>query len=585
MEIRIAQLAYNGNPMGPFEKSLLASSVDLVVAHPKYLGTIQATSPNTPQMIYSNVSNLYGGLLTDWLKYADKQGFSRELAFYHVSKATAWSGGSASSQPVNYFWGVYQNLAGSTLTGDVTTTSRGKTATTIKLGGAGSTTAIGYTDKFRELNVNVTTAAAAGWGGVWEYASAADANGKPTTWKSLTLLKDGTSGMKQSGQITFDPPADWATSTYASDRLFYVRFRTTTGTAAQSPVVKSFLGRDYVGANGAEAGTIPAYDHSADKNGDGYLSDAEYAVRKAGMDARFVYESRLFYPYYGQMRFVTNPSDTAVRRWAADFHVRVLNDNPLADGIFMDNATGKVPFPGVSVQEPTATFSTDSGALMAAVSRAIAPRWVLANTAGGGSNANNVAAGTVGAYEEFAIRAMQANWSEVGDLANLVAGRLNSGATYLVLDSAPGGALPTEGNRIQLATLAYYYLLADPKRTFLNFNGGEAPASPWTEHWSKAVTVDVGAPVGDMKTFATGADPSNAALTYRVFSRQYANGLVLYKPLSYATGASEGTTGANTATVHQLGGSYKVVNADGTLGPVVTSLSLKNGEGAVLIKA
>ena len=43
------------------------------------------------------------------------------------------------------------------------------------------------------------------------------------------------------------------------------------------------------------------------------------------MDARFVYESRLFYPYYGQMRFVTNPSAPAVRHWAADYHVRLLD--------------------------------------------------------------------------------------------------------------------------------------------------------------------------------------------------------------------------------------------------------------------
>jgi hypothetical protein len=390
--------------------------------------------------------------------------------------------------------------------------------------------------------------------------------------------------MKQSGQITFDPPADWTTATFGGDRLFYVRFRTTTGTATQSPTVKSILGRDYVGANGTDAGTIPAFDYSADKNGDGYLSDAEYAGRKTGMDARFVYESRLFYPYYGQMRFVTNPGGTDVRHWAADYHVRVLNANPLADGIFMDNATGKVPFPGVSVLEPTATFSTDSGALMAAVSRAIAPRWVLANTAGGGSNADNVAAGAVGAYEEFALRALEANWSEVGDLANLVAGRLNSGATYLVLDSTPGGGSPTDG-RTQLATLAYYYLLADPTRTFLDFFGGDNPASSWTNHWSAAVTVNVGAPTGDMKLFATGTDPSNAALTYQVLSRQYANGLVLYKPLSYATGVGEGTTASNTATTHQLGGSYRMVNADGTLGPVITSISLMNGQGAVLIKA
>src|SRR6185436_17008731 len=112
---------------------------------------------------------------------------------------------------------------------------------------------------------------------------------------------------------------------------------------------------------------IPPFDFAADADGDGYLNDAEYATREPGFDARFVYESRLFYPYYGQMRFVTNPASSAVRHWAADYHVRLLNASPLADGLFMDNAHGKLPFPGVSVLEPTGTFSEDSGALMNAV--------------------------------------------------------------------------------------------------------------------------------------------------------------------------------------------------------------------------
>src|SRR5207237_1121508 len=79
--IRIAELAYSGNPMGSFEQNLLKNSVDLVIPNVKYLGTIDAASPDTPQLIYSNVSNLYQGLLTDWLAYADRNGVSRELAF------------------------------------------------------------------------------------------------------------------------------------------------------------------------------------------------------------------------------------------------------------------------------------------------------------------------------------------------------------------------------------------------------------------------------------------------------------------------------------------------------------------------
>src|SRR5439155_25823008 len=57
--IRIAELAYTGNPMGTFEQQLLQSSVDLVIPNTQYLSTIQQYAPNTPQLIYGNVSNLY----------------------------------------------------------------------------------------------------------------------------------------------------------------------------------------------------------------------------------------------------------------------------------------------------------------------------------------------------------------------------------------------------------------------------------------------------------------------------------------------------------------------------------------------
>jgi hypothetical protein len=583
--IRIAQLAYSGNPFGAFEQNLLRTSVDLVVPNPRYLGTIQATSPNTPQLIYSNVSNLYGGLLTDWLAYADRNGVSRESAFYHVTRATGFSGASSESQPVNWFWGVHQTSTSGATT-DVTAAARGGRPTNVTLGAAGTTTAVGYTDRFRELNVSLARGAAAGWGGVWEYATAVNAQGAPTAWRTLTLLRDGTLGLRQSGQITFDPPADWVTAAVGTGpRLFTVRFRTTAGTAAQGPELRTLFGRDYVGANGAAAGTIPAFDAAADRDGDGYLNDAEYAGRRAGMDARFVYESRLFYPFYGQMRFVTNPNGTPVRRWAADYHTRLLNAQPLADGLFLDNAHGRLPFPGVPVLEPTAGYAADSGALVAALSRGIGNRWVLANTAGGGTTTgNDVAAGAGGAFEEFAVRPLQANWAEVGDLANLVGGRLASGTRYVVIDSSPAGGSPTDP-RTQVAALAYYYLLADPDRTFLMFFGGSNPSSSWTEHWSPAAAVNVGRPTGGMTVFATGADPANSALTYRVLAREYGNARVLYKPLSYATGRPEGTTANNTATTHALGGSYRAVNANGTLGPVVTSVTLRNGEGAVLVRA
>jgi hypothetical protein len=223
-----------------------------VVPNPRYLADIQAAAPDTPQLIYSNVSNLYQGLLTDWLQYADRTGASRERAFYHVTKPTAFQGSSPSSQPVTWFWGVYQsNGTGNPV--DVTSAARGGRLTNVQFGGAGTRTAIGFVEKFRELNVTLTRGASSGWAGVWEYATAVDAAGNPTAWKTLTLNSDATAGLTTSGRITFDPPKDWVPSslTPGGPRLFAVRLQVTAGTAATGPELRTVFGRDYVNANGA----------------------------------------------------------------------------------------------------------------------------------------------------------------------------------------------------------------------------------------------------------------------------------------------------------------------------------------------
>ncbi|HEV3292307.1 MAG TPA: hypothetical protein VG123_25315, partial [Streptosporangiaceae bacterium] len=107
--IRIAQLAYSGTPLGWFEDQLLRNSVDLVITDtPALTQHINQVAPGTPQLAYINFTSLYGSLLNDWLTWADAHGVSREAAFLHVTRATAFSGDSPSSQPVTWFWAVYQ---------------------------------------------------------------------------------------------------------------------------------------------------------------------------------------------------------------------------------------------------------------------------------------------------------------------------------------------------------------------------------------------------------------------------------------------------------------------------------------------
>jgi hypothetical protein len=578
--IRVALLAYSGNPMGAFEDRLLRESVDLVVANGAYLKHLHAVAPDTPALLYTNTSNLYLDLLTDWLTYADAHGLDRDGAFYHAARPVPFRGDSPSSQPVTWFWGVYR---GGRSPHDLTSAVRGKGGT-VRFPPGGEALYAGYPERFREINVRVTSPAGDGWAATLEYARAVDDDGRPAAWAALPA-RDETERFGRSGQLVFDPPADWKpASVGGSARLYYVRFRTVrTGTA---PVVSALLGRDYVGANGTTAGTIPVFDEQADANGDGYLDDAEYARRAPGKDARFRYEGRVLTETYGQMRYSTRPADAGFRAWCVERHRRVLRELPLAGGFFMDNSGGKVPVRPADVREPLTKYGEELGTLVGAVREGVAPRLVLANTVGGYANADEVVRHNPTYFEEFAIRPQSHPWSFFEDLAALVAKRtaLTTPAPYAVLDSHPqkGDQLDP---RLQLTTLAYYYLLADPDSTFLMLYGGVEPGTPWRRHWVPAAAFDVGRPAGPWSVRDTGPDPAKPVLTYKVYQRRYEKALVLFKPLSYARAVRETpSAGDETATRHDLGGTYRPLQADGTLGAAVTSVTLRNGEGAILVK-
>jgi hypothetical protein len=577
--IRLANLAYYGTPLTSFEKNLLKNSVDLVIPNLDYLDDIAAVSPTTPQFVYTNVSNIYLGLLTDWNQYADRNGLSRESAFFHVTRATPFSGMSASAVPVDQFWGVYSG-AGSDWT-DLTRNAK-VNESSLAFAPVGQSVAFGYLEKFREVNVDLRSAATGGWTAQLEYVAAADASGNPTVWKPLNPLSDTTGGLRSDGRLTFDPPADWVpASVGGSARLYYVRFRTSSGGTA--PVAKTVLGRDYTAG-----GVIPAFDYSADKNHDGYLDDAEYAARRKGFDARFVYEGRLFYPNYGPLRFATNVSDPGFRAWAADYHARFAASQPLIRGFFVDNSIGRLAVDPTGVQESLTNYSIDYGSLLGAIDRRLelGGRWLIANTVGGNASAEPIVRYGVSYLEEFALRPLSANHVQLDDLmASLNYRRqLSGGKAYEILDTLPTGGVDATNLRMETSSLAMYYIVADPNLSFLMVNGGNEPASSWKRHWIGAVTYNVGKPLGQAAVVATGQDPTNNALTYKVYGRRYENALVLYKPLSYTRGVA-GTTADNTATAHRLDGWYRVVNADGSLGPRVNQITLRNGEGVVLAKA
>jgi hypothetical protein len=559
--IRIAELAYTGTPIDTAMATLLRNDVDLVISDNPALGPqISALAPTTPLLAYINFSNLYGSLLTDWDAWADAHGVPREAAFLHVTQPTPFSGSSASSQPVTWFWAVYQT--GGSGIQDLTERARGGSQG-IALGSQGTITYIAYPEQFFQINVTLTAGAAAGWSAVLEYPTAVDASGNPTAWARLPTPSDGTAGFAHSGTISFTPPPDWKpASVSGSARMYFVRLRVVGG--GQAPLASSILGADYVNAGGGTTGVIPA------------LSSVQFA-----------YQSRLFYGGYGQMRFATNPSNPYFRQWAIDYAGRFLAAHAYAGGLFVDNSDDTAPAVTTGLAESVASYSADYAALLTGVAQAVVPAWLMANTVGGGLNADALLSHNTAYFEEAALRPLSSTYQQFEALAALFAHRatLQSPPPYAVLDAAATGGSATDP-RTQIATLAEYYLLADPNRTFLDPFGGASPASSWSQHFFGAATYNVGQPVGPWSVLDSGLDPNDNRFSYRVYQRQYSGALVLYKPLSSTVNdTAQGSLAGSTATTVQLPGSYHALQADGSLGPTVNSVSLRNGEGAILVPA
>lgn len=181
----------------------------------------------------------------------------------------------------------------------------------------------------------------------------------------------------------------------------------------------------------------------------------------------------------------------------------------------------------------------------------------------------------------------------------------NHGVKAVILQTRTGGrrvigardiANGTAGtDRGKLFTLALYYMLHS-KYTYYMYETGAGHAFPghissWA--WNPAVEYDIGQPMmipdnaidfeGRDRTrehyiFASGPDPYMPSKTYRVLARRFWRALVLAKMLP------EGSVDdSRSITTHALGGVYRPLRADGTLGAPVTSVSLRNNEGMILI--
>ena len=244
--------AYGTSVQDTFANTLTANYVDMLDDHPNWYAAQNTADPQTIRLYYVNVSNFYDRLILDYCDYCDRNSLDPETGFYHTTGVTQAVAGNGTSAwiPRNFINILVGPEGGSYTQTGTTGTFPGATT-------ANNSIYLGYFDRWREINLVLSTFSAGGYAGVWEYPNARSLSGlvySPTSWAALTLANDGTSGLTASGQITFDPPSDWVrcsppgaggmnTNMAAPGNLYYVRFRCThTGT---TPVASSILARDY----------------------------------------------------------------------------------------------------------------------------------------------------------------------------------------------------------------------------------------------------------------------------------------------------------------------------------------------------
>jgi len=361
------------------------------------LADVKAVNPNVPATVYDNITNALiintPGLIynqyNEWQDWCDARGLSYEHTALHIGRNTTYaitglwddrflyglvhnSGNYKGVNSSGYeYWPYYP--------GTITNT-------------VGGCWFIGHAERFDYVRVTITTPAAGGYDGVWEYCSALDAEGWPSGWTALTILEDTTvvNGQKlaQSGYIRFVPPkphTEWKRSMvfYRRDhgprKGFMIRFRVTQ--SGTPPYVSAVRNEDWAPESGGYT-TVPGWDSSWETN-PANNGDPEYNPNPpSGKSARFKWWARIWYYNPSRMRYVVNTGNPYWRQFYVDRVTRMFSGPTLYDGWYCDNYTapempsvsggwGNVPIIEYGGGYSTTTYVIQTGEMMEELSKTL----------------------------------------------------------------------------------------------------------------------------------------------------------------------------------------------------------------------
>ncbi len=150
-----------------------------------------------------------------------------------------------------------------------------------------------------------------------------------------------------------------------------------------------------------------------------------------------------------------------------------------------------------------------------------------------------------------------------------------------------GNGSTTKRNAIYNNLCFWYTARAESSWVFMRPEPGNAYGVFYnpgfdTLAWIPAMEYDLGEPSARYELVASGSSPDQAGKIYKVFRREYQYGTVYMRPRD-AFDAKWGET--STAVTVDLGGQYRQLLPDGTLGSIITQLNLPGAAGAIVIPA
>jgi hypothetical protein len=326
-----------------------------------------------------------------------------------------------------------------------------------------------------------------------------------------------------------------------------------------------------------------------------YVGHTQYSLEKAflhqvGMPRDSAH--RVPISIWGSKRWGINLVDPGAIAYTVDRLQRVTAGE---SGVFFDeSATGSWNNSLKTSQEiaTMTSYSSDVAAMLRTIRAAIGNKPIMLNTSLYQTDAdrtNAIAAGAVHLElsNDYMYSGMLDRWKWIeslnasGVFVDFVTAH-SSPAVASMSTTYPKGNSATSVQRAKLWELASYDLAVPLSPKLLALQLENSWSTPYSTLWIRAQEANIGHPRAARVMAKTGTDPLGHP--YAIFTRDFDRALIVLRLQEGWSAQSYGDASAITFAL-PAGEKWLPLNADGTVGAVVTSVRLRQSEAAILLKS